>query len=75
MTISIPVKTNAAVLAYHHTQDGEKGYILQLGPQQAFIKEADADNLGRYFLFQEPAPLEPELEDTQPHTPESPTEE
>lgn len=66
MTISIPTKTNSSILAYHHEQDGVKGYILQVGPSQAFLPEADADNLGRYFLFQEPAP-EVDVEDTQPH--------
>lgn len=58
MTISVPGKAAFAppVTAYHHTLDGETGFLLQIGAAYAFVSDADADRLGRYLLFdKEPA--------------------
>ena len=54
MTVSVPAKSNTSVVAYHHTQDGVKGYILNVGSSQVFLEEAAADKLGRYFIWEEP---------------------
>jgi hypothetical protein len=51
MTISIPTTTKSTVTAYHHEQDGVKGYILNFASTIVFLTEGDADKLGRYFLF------------------------
>jgi hypothetical protein len=55
MTISIATVTHQQLTAYHHEQDGVKGYRVVIGTASVFIPEAEADKLARYMLFTPPA--------------------
>ena len=59
MTIAIPTTTKGSLTAYHREQDGEPGYGVQVYGTYFWLNEADADELARYFLFNEEPDPEP----------------
>jgi hypothetical protein len=52
MTLSITSKTPVNLGAWKQTFDGVEGYIVTIGGNAVFLDEKQADELGRYLLFE-----------------------